>query len=70
VRNVRFGTKLGAPYNLEDSLWSALTDAHIKTPMGITAENLAVKYNITRQEVDAFSVQSQQRWGQGIYIDF
>lgn len=62
IRNVRFGTKLGANYNLEDALWQSLTDAHIKTPMGVTAENLATKYNISRQEVDQFALQSQQRW--------
>ena len=38
---------------------------HIKTPMGVTAENLAVKYNLTREEVDKFALQSQQRWAQG-----
>jgi acetyl-CoA acetyltransferase len=30
--------------------------------MGITAENLAVKYGIKRADADAFSLQSQQRW--------
>ncbi|MBS4211423.1 MULTISPECIES: thiolase family protein [Neobacillus] len=30
-------------------------------PMGITAENLVKKYNITREEQDAFALQSQQR---------
>ena len=51
---------------LEDSLWNSLTDMHIKTPMGVTAENLAVKYNLTREEVDKFALQSQQRWAQGL----
>merc|ERR1712226_1719266 len=31
--------------------------------MGVTAENLAVKYELTREEVDAFAVRSQQTWG-------
>jgi acetyl-CoA acyltransferase 2 len=30
--------------------------------MGITAENLAEKYNITREECDAFAIRSQQTW--------
>jgi acetyl-CoA acetyltransferase family protein len=30
--------------------------------MAITAENLAVKYGITREQADAFALQSQQRW--------
>jgi len=33
ARNMRFGTKLGTNYNLEDSLWASLTDEYTKTPM-------------------------------------
>ncbi|XP_074063991.1 3-ketoacyl-CoA thiolase, mitochondrial [Macrotis lagotis] len=62
VRNVRFGTRLGTDLKLEDSLWTALTDQHIKTPMAITAENLAVKYKISREACDKYALQSQQRW--------
>ncbi|XP_021964772.1 3-ketoacyl-CoA thiolase, mitochondrial [Folsomia candida] len=62
VRGVRFGTRLGAPYNLEDCLWVSLTDQHCKTPMGVTAENLAEKYNLTRDDSDQFSLRSQQNW--------
>ena len=32
-------------------MWASLTDLHTKTPMGVTAENLAVKYELTREEV-------------------
>ena len=42
---------------------SGLTDSYAGIPMGITAENLAEKYNITRDECDKFAIQSQQRWG-------
>ncbi|KAM4809431.1 3-ketoacyl-CoA thiolase, mitochondrial [Rhinophrynus dorsalis] len=62
VRNIRFGTKLGVDIKMEDTLWSGLTDSHIKTPMAITAENLAEKYNISRQDCDNYSFQTQQRW--------
>jgi len=62
VRGIRFGTKLGQDPKLEDVLWQGLTDELAKTPMGITAENLATKYNITRQEADQFAFESQQRW--------
>lgn len=62
VRNVRFGTKLGDQLNLEDSLWASLTDSHIKTPMALTAENLAEKYKLTREECDSFALRSQTRW--------
>lgn len=62
VRNIRFGTKLGVDMKLEDTLWQGLTDEYCKTPMGVTAENLAKKYNITRQDADQYALQSQQRW--------
>uniref|UniRef100_A0A3P9BU48 Acetyl-CoA acyltransferase 2 n=1 Tax=Maylandia zebra TaxID=106582 RepID=A0A3P9BU48_9CICH len=47
---------------LEDTLWAGLTDLHIKTPMGITAENLAEKYQITREDCDNYAHKTQQRW--------
>ena len=50
---------------LVDSLWQGLIDQQIKTPMGVTAENLAKKYDITRQQCDEFAVQSAQRWKAG-----
>lgn len=62
VRNIRFGTRLGSDLSMEDTLWASLTDQHCKTPMGVTAENLAAKYNITRQDADAFALASQQNW--------
>ena len=45
-------------------MWASLTDALSKTPMGVTAENLAEKYGLTREEVDNFALQSQQRWAE------
>jgi acetyl-CoA acyltransferase 2 len=73
VRNARFGTKLGQDLKLEDTLWQGLTDEYAKTPMGITAENLAKKYNVTRQDTDQYAFQSQQRWkkanDQGFFKD-
>ncbi|XP_064600160.1 3-ketoacyl-CoA thiolase, mitochondrial-like isoform X1 [Liolophura sinensis] len=62
VRNVRFGTALGVDLKLEDTLWATLTDAHIKTPMGVTAENLAEKYKLSRQTCDEFALRSQSQW--------
>ena len=50
---------------LEDSLWSGLTDSYPGIPMAITAENLAEKYGITRLECDEYALQSQQRWLNG-----
>uniref|UniRef100_A0A8C4V0T3 Acetyl-CoA acyltransferase 2 n=1 Tax=Falco tinnunculus TaxID=100819 RepID=A0A8C4V0T3_FALTI len=61
VRNIRFGTRLGAELKLEDTLWAALTDTYVKIPMAITAENLAAKYNITREDCDRYAFKTQQR---------
>ncbi|KAK0423407.1 hypothetical protein QR680_008128 [Steinernema hermaphroditum] len=62
VRNVRFGTTLGANYEFEDTLWKGLTDSHVKLPMGMTAEKLGAQYKVTREEADAFAVRSQTLW--------
>lgn len=61
IRGARTGIQLGKG-ELEDSLWSALTDSYTKQPMAITAENLAEKYKISQQEVDEYSVNSQKRF--------
>ncbi|KDE07487.1 3-ketoacyl-CoA thiolase [Microbotryum lychnidis-dioicae p1A1 Lamole] len=59
----RWGTRYGVDLKLEDSLAAALTDrVPNPTPMGVTAENLSDKYGITREECDAYALQSQQRW--------
>jgi acetyl-CoA acyltransferase 2 len=58
IRGARFGIALGKG-ELEDSLWSALTDSYTGMPMAITAENLAEKHKISQEEVDRFSVRSQ-----------
>uniref|UniRef100_A0A0N5BCU3 3-ketoacyl-CoA thiolase, mitochondrial n=1 Tax=Strongyloides papillosus TaxID=174720 RepID=A0A0N5BCU3_STREA len=62
VRGTRFGTTLGKPVEFEDSLWSGLTDAYIKTPMALTAEKLGEIYKITRKDVDEYANKSQMRW--------
>ncbi|ELU05757.1 hypothetical protein CAPTEDRAFT_174646 [Capitella teleta] len=62
VRGIRFGVRLGTDVVMEDTLWQGLIDQGCKTPMGVTAENLAEKYNITREEADTFAIRSQQRW--------
>jgi acetyl-CoA C-acetyltransferase len=47
---------------IKDGLWCALTDVH----MGITAENVAERYGVTREMQDAFSAESQHRAGAAI----
>nr|XP_022905731.1 3-ketoacyl-CoA thiolase, mitochondrial-like [Onthophagus taurus] len=62
VRNIRFGTTMGVSPVLEDSLWLGLTDTYCKLPMALTAEKLGAQCKITREEVDKFSLRSQQYW--------
>jgi len=69
VRGLRFGVPLGSSPVLEDSLWAGLTDSYCKMPMAITAENLADKYKISRDEVEAYALQSQQKWKTGEYFE-
>ena len=47
--DARWGVPLGGGLKMRDSLWDGLTDQFVGTPMGITAENLAVKYGISRE---------------------
>ncbi len=65
----RWGTGLGTGMNFQDALWAALTDSYNNMPMAITAENLAQKYEITREDQDRFALLSQQRaknaWDRG-----
>lgn len=59
IRGARWGLGLGEG-QLEDYLWAALLDTYNNMPMAITAENLAVKYGISRQEQDEFACRSHQ----------
>jgi acetyl-CoA C-acetyltransferase len=54
----RTGFKLGAPVGFKDYMWEALKDPAAGINMIQTAENLAKKYNITREEVDQFASNS------------
>ncbi|HFE46528.1 MAG TPA: acetyl-CoA C-acetyltransferase [Nannocystis exedens] len=62
ARGVRWGTRLGSDIKLEDTLWSSLSDPYCDLPMAITAENLAEKYKISREECDIYGLRSQQTW--------
>ncbi len=57
----RTGFKLGAPVEFKDFLWEALDDPAARVSMIQTAENLAKKYAITREEVDVFAALSFER---------
>jgi acetyl-CoA C-acetyltransferase len=61
---VSFGNRMGYPFGrieFKDMLWVALDDTAAGYPMGETAENLAKRYNITRQEIDEFAQYSIER---------
>ena len=59
----RYGYRMGMPkadiydHMVFDGLWDVFNDYH----MGVTAENVAEKYGITREESDAYAVRSHQR---------
>ena len=61
LTKARFGYRMNNATMIDtmvnDGLWDAFNDYH----MGITAENVAEKYGLTREELDAFSADSQQK---------
>ena len=59
IRGARSGFGLGQG-KLEDSLMVALLDTYCNTPMAGTAENLARKFEISREEQDRYALRSQQ----------
>ncbi|SFF99170.1 acetyl-CoA acetyltransferase [Planifilum fulgidum] len=60
LRGVRWGMRMGDGV-LADTLTETLTDRYCGLGMGITAENLAEKYGITREDQDRFALTSQRR---------
>lgn len=59
IRGARSGFALGQG-KLEDSLMVALLDTYCNTPMAGTAENLARKFEVSREEQDQYALRSQQ----------
>jgi len=61
VETGRWGNKMGdvklVDEMVKDGLWDAFNDYH----MGITAENIAEQWNISREEQDKFALESQQK---------
>lgn len=57
----RFGSKMGHQQLLDTMINDGLTDAFNQYHMGMTAENIADKYQISRQTQDEFALRSQQR---------
>ncbi|MEW9123823.1 MAG: acetyl-CoA C-acetyltransferase [Thermotaleaceae bacterium] len=61
LKEARWGLRMGdskvVDYMVHDGLWDIFNDYH----MGITAENIAEKWKISREEQDSFAMESQQR---------
>lgn len=61
LEGARWGMRMGdqkvVDYIVHDGLWDIFHDYH----MGITAENIAERWNISREEQDQFALQSQSR---------
>jgi acetyl-CoA acetyltransferase family protein len=72
IRGARWGLRLGEG-KLEDSLMVSLMDSYCGLYMAQTAENLARKFQISREEQDAYALTSQQRaasaWEAGVFND-
>lgn len=73
VRGARWGLRLGPSAPLEDTLWEALRDPSCGLSMAETAENLATKYQISRQAVDCYAARSQAAaaaaWEAGVFAE-
>ncbi|NOK34923.1 acetyl-CoA C-acetyltransferase [Corallococcus exercitus] len=61
IRGARWGLPLGKG-GLEDMLWTALTDSYTGQAMALTAEQLAVDYGLTQDDVDQYAVLTQKRF--------
>jgi acetyl-CoA C-acetyltransferase len=61
VPSARFGARMGPATMIDSMVHDGLTDAFNDIHMGVTAENLADKYEISRDEQDAFAADSQQK---------
>src|SRR5205823_4072821 len=61
LRGARWGYRMGNGEVVDSMLLEGLTDAMCACHMGMTAEEIAQRYAISRAEQDAFAAQSQQR---------
>lgn len=59
LNNSRWGYRMGNGELIDEMLKDGLTDAFNNYHMGITAENVAEQWDVTREEQDRFSLESQ-----------
>ncbi|HXA29529.1 MAG TPA: acetyl-CoA C-acetyltransferase [Candidatus Angelobacter sp.] len=66
IENARYGYRLGngelVDEMIRDGLWCAFDNCH----MGITAENVAAEYEVSREDQDAFAAESQRKAGEAL----
>lgn len=60
LNDARFGYRMNNGQLVDEMVYDGLTDVFNQYHMGITAENVAEKYNITREEQDEFAYRSQK----------
>ncbi|MGO3537297.1 MAG: acetyl-CoA C-acetyltransferase [Latilactobacillus curvatus] len=63
-KQMRFGSKFGDQTMIDSISSEGLNDAFTHQPMGITGENVAAKYGVTREMQDAFALASHQKAAQ------
>jgi len=61
VKQSRWGHKMGHGEFVDSMIYDALTDAFGNYHMGVTAENVASQWNISREEQDSFAAASQNK---------
>jgi acetyl-CoA C-acetyltransferase len=61
IPNARYGYRMGDGKMIDTMIKDGLTDAFNNYHMGITAENVAEQWGITREQLDEFSVHSQEK---------
>lgn len=61
VPSNRWGARMGNVEMVDIMVYDGLTDVYSKVHMGITAENIVDQYGFTREQLDAFAVESQHR---------
>lgn len=66
LKNQRWGARMGNTEVIDTMINDGLSDAFYDYHMGVTAENIAEKFDISRKEQDEFALQSQHRTEQAI----
>jgi acetyl-CoA C-acetyltransferase len=73
LKGARWGYRMGHAEAYDEMILDGLTDAMHLCHMGLTAEEVASRYNVSRQDQDAFAAESQRRAlaaiAQGAFVD-